>query len=166
MLCTRVSTRVSILVSNYLFCCVLSAPPYYLHHQTLCAAVGIRHHKGNHSSLVNQKRGMCVGCGGNPVGGCGNDATYFCSGSEHGLGLQACLTGHTGGGNTTPSSPLLAPLSPPLCVPSSRYPRYPLFPLPSPLTTPPLPCYPSPLSEVACPYSLVSKAEWDAVGMA
>jgi hypothetical protein len=55
--------------------------------------------KGNHSSLVDQKRGLCIGCGGNPEGGCANTARVDKNGT--GYGMQACLTGHTGQGGAT-----------------------------------------------------------------
>ena len=49
---------------------------------------------GNHSALVDQKRGMCAGCGMTGKSGCGNTArTSSGNASAVGLGLQACLIG-------------------------------------------------------------------------
>ena len=65
----------------------------------------------NYTSLVNLKNGFCAGCGSNPMTGCGNNAKHYPNGSAAGagLGLQACLTGHTNqGAPVAPSNQLRA----------------------------------------------------------
>ena len=53
---------------------------------------------GNHSALVDQARGLCAGCGGGPMSGCGGTARTSGNASGYGLGMQACLLGHSGNG--------------------------------------------------------------------
>ena len=74
-------------------------------------AVDVSGTSSNYTSLVNQKLGFCAGCGSNPMDGCGNSARIYPNGTSTGagLGLQACLTGHTNqGAPTAPSQQLRA----------------------------------------------------------
>ncbi len=46
---------------------------------------------GTDTALVDNFLGMCAGCGSNPMGGCGNNASQQNEGQGFGLGMQSCI---------------------------------------------------------------------------
>jgi hypothetical protein len=65
---------------------------------------------GNHSALVDQARGLCAGCGGGPMSGCGGSARNSGNASGVGLGMQACLLGSIDMGKAGQPNPHMSAL--------------------------------------------------------